>query len=419
MLTRFSIDNFKSLVDFELPGNSANPLPKLVCLVGLNGAGKTTILQALDFLSQLAAGDVAAWLRSRDWEPSDLRTKRSSKSLIKFSVEIRSAFGKLTWSGAYHISEGRCVSEVLTLVPDANFGREIFPQTTSVSLDAGTLTLSSGERIPLVTEHKGSVLANLYSDGVRAQDRLLASFLRHYMSGVKSLELLSPNLMRRPSRDAVDVGSGGEKLAAFVKGLSREEKESLFSNLSQFYPRLRKVYAKSGQFGWNRLFFGEGGGDGFEIEAKHANDGLLRLAAVVAQTVAEGGPAKHYRGKDLNEAQRKELGNFDHKRYQYILLEEIENGINPELIQRLIGYLQQAQQQVFVTTHSPLVLNYLSDSVARESVFFVFKGKNGRVNVRRLFDVEKMTEKLLFMGPGEAYADTSLESLAANLATAE
>ncbi|WP_435521353.1 AAA family ATPase, partial [Aeromonas caviae] len=39
MLTRFEIDNFKSLVGFSLP------LSRFNCLIGLNGAGKTTLLQ--------------------------------------------------------------------------------------------------------------------------------------------------------------------------------------------------------------------------------------------------------------------------------------------------------------------------------------------------------------------------------------
>jgi len=35
-VTNFHIDNFKSLVDFDLP------MAKLTCLIGLNGSGKST-----------------------------------------------------------------------------------------------------------------------------------------------------------------------------------------------------------------------------------------------------------------------------------------------------------------------------------------------------------------------------------------
>jgi predicted ATPase len=44
-LERIRVDNFKSLVDFQLQ------LAPFTCLIGLNGAGKSTVLQALDFAS--------------------------------------------------------------------------------------------------------------------------------------------------------------------------------------------------------------------------------------------------------------------------------------------------------------------------------------------------------------------------------
>lgn len=46
-ISRLEVNNFKSLVDFEMD------LPKFSCLIGLNGAGKSTVLQFIDFLSQL------------------------------------------------------------------------------------------------------------------------------------------------------------------------------------------------------------------------------------------------------------------------------------------------------------------------------------------------------------------------------
>lgn len=417
MLRRVSIDNFKSLADFELPASKEKSLGKFVCLVGLNGAGKTTVLQALDFLAHLALGDVAAWLRSREWEAAELKTKRGNKSNIRFSVEIESALGGLTWSGVFNIGEGRCTAESLVLEAD-DAGKEIFSERTTLRFDSSSVVFSDGSRVPLITEHEGSALGSIKLDNVGLKDRLLVVLFKHYMSGVKSLELLSPNVMRRPSRDAVDVGVGGEKLAAFIRGLSSDERSSLIDKLSEFYPRLKKVHAKTGKYGWTRLYFVEGEADPLEIEAKHVNDGLLRVTAIVAQTVAQGGYIKSAKAQTeaLSKVELQELGSLDQKRYQYVLLEEIENGINPDLIERLIGYLQAVPQQVFVTTHSPLVLNYLSDDVARDAVFITYRGKGGRVKVRRLFEVEGISKKLEFMGPGEAYADTALEQLTAHLA---
>jgi AAA15 family ATPase/GTPase len=73
MITSIKIDNFKSLVDFELQ------LSKFNCLVGLNGAGKSTVLQAIDFLSQLIKGDITGWLKERQWDKGDLNSKLTKK----------------------------------------------------------------------------------------------------------------------------------------------------------------------------------------------------------------------------------------------------------------------------------------------------------------------------------------------------
>lgn len=52
MIRKFA-DRQPSLVDFSLP-MPPHALGRFVCLIGLNGAGKSTVLQALDFLGTLA-----------------------------------------------------------------------------------------------------------------------------------------------------------------------------------------------------------------------------------------------------------------------------------------------------------------------------------------------------------------------------
>ncbi len=60
--------NFKSLVDFKLD------LAKFTCLIGLNGAGKSTVLQFIDFLAQQGRGDIKGWPEDRQWEAKDLKS---------------------------------------------------------------------------------------------------------------------------------------------------------------------------------------------------------------------------------------------------------------------------------------------------------------------------------------------------------
>src|SRR5690554_2168717 len=105
MIKSVWIDNFKSLVDFKIE------LAKFNCVVGLNGMGKSTLLQALDFLSQLAHGDIKSWLSSRKWSTSDLNSKLIKRRNIDFEVVFDLDGVEVTWSGSFNLSTLRCTRE--------------------------------------------------------------------------------------------------------------------------------------------------------------------------------------------------------------------------------------------------------------------------------------------------------------------
>jgi predicted ATPase len=94
-----------------------------------------------------------------------------------------------------------------------------------------------------------------------------------------------------------------------------------------------------------------------------------------------------------------------------ILLDEIENGINQEIVETLVDTLVSSHQQMLVTTHSPLILNYLGDAVAREAVQFIYKTPEGESRIRHFFEIPRIGEKLRVMGPGDAFVDTDLSAL--------
>lgn len=414
MLKRIYIDNFKSLVEFSLPAAGETEMDKVVCIVGLNGAGKSTLLQAFDFLATLLSGGMTEWLKSREWKKTDLLNKRSRKTLIAFRVEIDNSLGEMVWSGSYNASLMRCTTETLEMTSNSGVtsGNKVLIRVESNAF------VVNGERFPIAFEYEGSVFSQLRSSALGSDASFAIMLLRHSFSGIKSLELLSPNLMRRPSRDAVDVGVGGEHLASFIHGFSAEGKSRLNKALQTFYPALTSISSKASKYGWKRLFITEEYGGSLETEARHVNDGLLRLLTVVAQTVAEPGVYKTLRSQKLTDSEKKSLGSLEHRWYQSILLDEVENGINPELMEALVKYLMSVEQQIIFTTHSPLLLNYLGDEEARRSVFYLYKDARGNTRCRRLFSIASMNEKLAFMGAGEAFADTELRRLDRTIASA-
>jgi AAA15 family ATPase/GTPase len=122
------------------------------------------------------------------------------------------------------------------------------------------------------------------------------------------------------------------------------------------------------------------------------NDGFLRLIAVLAELTTD---------------------------HSMVMFDEIENGINPELIDFLLDKLLKARQQVLVTTHSPMILNYLDDDTARRGVIYLYKTAKGQTRSIPFFSIGSVAEKLTVLGPGEAFVDTNLTDLANEIADME
>jgi hypothetical protein len=68
---------------------------------------------------------------------------------------------------------------------------------------------------------------------------------------------------------------------------------------------------------------------------------------------------------------------------------------------------------VIVTTHSPLVLNFLPDPVARQAVIQLFRNPLGHTKAVRLFDLPSAERRLRLLGPGEVFVDLDLHELPA------
>lgn len=386
MIRSLYIDNFKSLVDFRLPP-APHELGAFSCLVGMNGAGKSTVLQAFDFLGHIAAGNVDEWLRQRDWEKSDLTSRFLKKQLISFELVIDiESVGRIEWSGSYNASLLRCTAEAIRV--------------------AGTEVLKIGEQYLGVTgadgrsqlqfplhglDYHGSSLSILRAE--KLHPALHA--LKEQAGKLRSLDMLAPQSMRKRAKDGADIGYGGERLSAYLHGLDKSAQGRLAEMLKHFYPRFQDFTTKALRAGWKDLRINEQyldvNGKPLETGARQINDGLLRILAVLSQV--EPGPG----GAGVPRS--------------CVLFDEIENGINPELMQRLVEVLLNAERQVIVTTHSPLILNFLDDRTAQQAVLLLFRNQVGYTRAVRLFDLPSAQRRLRTLGPGEVFVDISLADL--------
>jgi energy-coupling factor transporter ATP-binding protein EcfA2 len=371
-------------------------LGSLTVLVGLNGAGKSTVLQAFDLVGHLANGQVTQWINKREWKSSDLTSRLLKKKLISFELEIQHpAEGLITWSGSFNTNESRCTNESIVVNNDSQVLR----------LKDGNLVVSPKQGMVSVEyplrsiNYEGSSLSFISPKDLHPA----IGILKFVAANLRSLDLLSPQSMRRRSKDGADIGYGGERLSAYIHGLSNESKQRLTNTLMKFYPQVIELTSTSLRSGWKDLRIIEEYDRGLqtpvrvESGSRQINDGLLRVLAVLTEIASS----------KLQDGSTDAITTAD----SCLLFDEIENGINPELIQRLVELLMQAERQVIVTTHSPLVLNYLPDSVAKEAVLLLFRNRSGCTRSVRLFDLSSTQEKLLFLGPGEVYVDSNLERI--------
>jgi predicted ATPase len=236
-------------------------------------------------------------------------------------------------------------------------------------------------------EYQGSLLSQFKESQLTKE--LLS--LKKFFEGVHALDLLAPELLRQRTRDAGNsLGLGGERLSAFLYEIGQAKRDDIQRKMSKMYPQLRGIDISSMRSGWKKLTVLEHfKSNSLKTEARHVADGFLRMLAIFAQL-----------SKEQN----------------FLLLDEIENGVNPELVEFLIDSLVEASAQVLVTTHSPVVLNYLEDNIASAGVIYLYKQSNGATQAVKLFDIPSMREKLTVMGPGEVYEDTMLTQLSEEIA---
>ncbi|WP_447509029.1 AAA family ATPase [Aeromonas hydrophila] len=400
MLTHFEIDNFKSLVGFSLP------LSRFNCLIGLNGAGKTTVLQALDFASHVMSGEVREWLDARGWSAADLTSRLGNKSNIELALELDIDGLLLRWEATFNRVRLACTREEVKVRSSVLEGARQYE--IIVRVDGAIYELKSGKywhrsesadpsqwnEIPFIYE--GSLLSQLKDNQLSP----LLRELRERIKAIRSLDLLSPEQLRRKTRlsDLTDdIGSGGQQLGAFIHQLKAVQRDQLLQRLQRYYPQLTKIHTSVLRGGAIKLELHESyqatAQDGQEsllaqdmvTEARHINDGMLRLLAILAQQFSP---------------------------YQFVLFDEVENGVNPEITEALVDALVSSSKQLLVTTHSPLVLNYLEDEIARQSVLLIYKRPDGVSRAIRLFDVPMAAERLECLSPGESMLDLSLTRVA-------
>jgi hypothetical protein len=355
--------------------------PELTLLVGVNGAGKSSILQALGFVRFLAEDYPQAFFDERGWDRGDFKFRslpRARTTLISIGMRFSGTpWGTLIWSIQWGLNHGRLYRERVLLRSDLSAEPE-----TILTFDQKEGGRFGTEELPSLG-FRGSLVEAAGLLGAPPRDKEIVAALLAWAKGIRSLELLSPAEMKRHTRRSpLDMGAKGERLAGFLAALSSEQKSRIVERLSRFYP-IDGLDTVRKRAGWIDLKVSERYANFGQVHAGHMSDGFMRLLALCA--IPEWGDAA-----------------------SLILLDEIEDGIEPHILTRVIDLVRaESRAQVIATSHSPLLAN----GVGVDAIRFISRDGEGRTIAANAADMPAFRHGSEYMGPGELWANTEMAVL--------
>jgi predicted ATPase len=383
MLTSLRLENFKGHV------SSTVPLQKLTVLVGPNGSGKTSVLQAIRLLGQMARGThveaAAKDLGDGSWD--SLRRVRSSAT----SVAVRGM--------ANGHSYGLSLSE------------EWSPATSTQERGEPTTAYLSGS-----AQHGQRNIRWFFDDYQGKDDGVLfrlpdpraeVAIDRNWTALLQTASIFKfdPSIIAAPASSQQPwprVEFDGRNAAVALKAmkLGHDEQWAVFRELLRKivpnvenigveqvekvdpgqYPSASSLTAPAPSGEWYRIFFDFKGAK--HIPAYHASEGTLMTVALLATLLGQSGP-------------------------RLVLIDDIEQTLHPaaqlELMKQLKDLLAQDEMrdvQIIATTHSP----YILDGLDYEQVQVFALREDGAAVTRSLSEHPDAAEVRGTMNAGELWS---------------
>lgn len=373
---------FKSLLGCDITLSAKTPL---TCLIGLNGAGKSNIVQAMGFGAACVRGNVDEYIKERIWNIEQLSVREFVAHDEFFALY---SDGNITSLRFYCIKKN---DDILAwnLIFD-NTGKrhpvERFLINTKIVFILKNNELKYNDTTTkIVFNYKGSIIAALNEDFFTETPEI--GEFRKFISSLYTFDVLEPARLKTASMLGNNIGSGGGTLAAFYASLSDIAKTHILSQVQSVYPWLHAIHINTLENGAKELQFQEKHDNEIRnVSALHANDGTLRLLSILAEL---------------------------HSDDSVILFDEIENGFNPAVSKQVMDILLNSPKQVIITTHSPDLLQYIPHDVAEDVVKLVYRTQQGTTQCMNFFELPEAKKRLGVLGVGEAFLDVDIASAVA------
>ena len=336
MLEEVRIQNFKSLKDCRVK------LGDFQVLVGVNGSGKSSFLQALDVL-----GKVVAYQERFDsyFESSFKYRGAPTKASIRWELNFSDSFEyKLNSVGDLITEEallgGNCF---YSLTPTEDKSRATYGARENLEFSRGASGLMILAQEPLEHALAGRII------GMR----------RYHLDPVRLAMECQVAHQERPVMEA--DGKGLATVLDYLLTTERRAFNRIETSLQKFIPRFHELLLKPGSSQGTRTL-GIRDIDGWEIDADQLSGGFLLFLGYLVLV-------------------------HGHKT-SVLMLEEPENGIHPQRLKEVVDLTRAMARsenvQVIMASHSP----YLLDFVEKDEVLVVHREtETGETHITPLLDL--------------------------------
>jgi len=406
MLKKLTIRNFKAIQDMTIE------FTPVTVLIGENGCGKTTILQALEFLCSAASRDIHEFIKDKEWKLNALKSQcnggiaKPIEFITTWNLLIKNRFETIEWAISIDYDKVWNIREKITKLSN-NESVLSYHVTDQINNPAslGQLNIQS------------SALKYVAGTSINTDE---IDKLFFFLSDSACFGLLSPDKMRSGKKlpYARSIGEGGDALAYCINNMDKSEKEQLDKKVSDLLGIniVIQTIDLGNKIDLSVIF--NIPDNTMLIDSLHVSDGILRIIAFVAISMEKdvnylstnnGTLIVDNSGKALVSKSKESLKNG------MVLLDEIEDGINPYMTEQIVSLLRDLNEkqgrQIIVTTHSPVVLNDFKP----EEIIFLWKDKNGSVHSKKFFDTEEMRKALDFLNPGEIWENYGKDAILTKL----
>jgi predicted ATPase len=381
VLSALTIQGFKAVFDASL-----SALGPFTLLIGRNGSGKSSAVEAIQWLRDATFLGVAA-ATSGYGGFDDLCNRRSTS--VRFD---------LLYQRDEHARPVHYVLEVGARKPGAPAG--VRHEHCVVGRTSGAHTAIRSRTLPT-----GQVSRSVRGLGrpliMRDGNELALRFTRTRGTGsapdlVDFLERavflrLSPTAIAAPSRMEPRawrplLSDDGHDLASLLMRMSVKQLGRVAQRLHDIFPDVEGLtvepVGQEHRFTVRERMRARGGTRRFDIPSSLLSEGMRRLVAIFALLEAKPRPS-------------------------LLVIEEIENGLDPWTLQHVLDALQDAsgEIQILLTTHSPFLLDHVDPS----QVIHVRRQK-GDTTYQRVSEIAQVARYEGVLAPGAMYLSDIFES---------